>query len=47
MDLFGVGGGCTVDAGVMNTGQHEHLVVRFFAEITELAYVHFNVNNKY
>ena len=43
VDLLGIRSGCTVDAGIMDTGQHKHLIIRFFAEITELVHVHFYV----
>ena len=32
MDLLSVGRGGTVDAGVVDAGEHEHLVVRLVAE---------------
>ena len=41
MDLFCEGGGGTVDAGIVDTAEHEHLVVGFVAEAAGLAdFVH-------
>ena len=42
VDLFCVGTGCTVDAGIMDAAEHEHLVVGFIAEVASFTYfVHF------
>lgn len=42
MNLFCVGAGCAVDAGVVDTAEHEHLVIGLVAETACLAdLVHF------
>jgi len=51
VDLFSVARGCAIDAGVMNTGKHQHLIIGFIAQIAHLAHIHFdciwfNINNK-
>jgi hypothetical protein len=38
VDLFCVGAGGAVDAGVVDAAEHEHLVVGFVAETAVLAY---------
>lgn len=38
MDLFREGGGSAVDAGIVDTAEHQHLIVGFAAYTAGLAY---------
>lgn len=39
VNLFSVCGGCAVDAGIVYAGEHEHLIVRFVADVAGVAHL--------
>lgn len=41
VDYLCIGGGSAVDAGIVHTGKHQHVVIGLVADAAHIAYVHF------